>query len=107
MHSSGVRAEGPEESVLEKTEPEVVLVGGTANRGQVVRVGETVRRPQRPSRPAPHALLCHLAAVGFDGAPRFPGVDEEGREGLSVVPGTAGPPPFPEWALTDEALVSV
>jgi hypothetical protein len=93
--------------VLEKTEPEVVLFGGTANRGQVVRVGETVRRPQRPSSPATHALLRHLAEVGFDGAPRFLGVDEEGREVLSYVPGTAVTPPFPEWALTDEALVSV
>src|SRR3954462_6634743 len=100
MHSSGVRAEGPEESVLEKTEPEVVLFGGTANRGQVVRVGETVRRPQRPSSPATHALLRHLAEVGFDGPPRFLGVDEESREVLSYVPGTAVTPPFPEWALT-------
>jgi hypothetical protein len=92
--------------VLE-TEPEVLLVGGTANRGQVVRVGDTVRRPQSPTSPATHALLHHLADVGFAGAPRFLGVDEQGREVLSYVPGTAITPPYPEWALTDEALVSV
>ena len=89
------------------SEPEVLLLGGTANRGQVVRVGDTVRRPQRPTGPATHALLRHLADVGFAGAPRFLGVDEQGREVLSFVPGTAITPPYPAWALTDEALVSV
>jgi hypothetical protein len=54
-----------------ETESEVLLLGGTANRGQVVRVGDTVRRPQRATSPATHALLRHLADVGFDGAPRF------------------------------------
>jgi hypothetical protein len=93
--------------VPEGREPEVTLEGGTANRGQVVRIGDTVRRPQRPTSPATHALLDHLADVGFPGAPRFLGVDEQGREVLSYVPGTAITPPYPAWALTDEALVSV
>lgn len=86
---------------------EEVLHGGTANRGQVVRVGDTVRRPQRSTSPATHALLRHLADVGFDGAPRFLGVDDRGREMLSFLPGTPVVPPYPDWALTDEALVSV
>lgn len=86
---------------------EVPLLGGTANRGRVVRVGDTVRRPQRATSPATHALLRHLADVGFDGAPRFLGVDEQGREVLSYVPGTAITPPYPAWALGDDALVSV
>ncbi len=90
-----------------KREPEVLLVGGTANRGQVVRIGDTVRRPQSPTSPATHALLRHLADVGFAGAPRFLGVDRSNREVLSYVPGTAITPPYPAWALTDEALVSV
>ena len=90
----------------DRTEPEVLL-GGTANRGQVVRVGDTVRRPQRVTSPATHALLRPLADVGCAGAPRFLGVDEDGREVLSYVPGTAITPPHPAWALTDEALVSV
>src|SRR3712207_5306733 len=89
-----------------ETESEVLLVGGTANRGRVVRVGDTVRRPQRATSPATHALLRHLADVGFDGAPRFLGVDEQAREVLSYVPGTAITPPYPAWALTDQALVS-
>jgi hypothetical protein len=93
--------------VPEQREPEVTLVGGLANHGQVVRVGDTVRRPQRPTSPATHALLRHLEDVGFPGAPRFLGVDEQGREVLTYVSGSAVIPPYPAWALTDEALVSV
>jgi hypothetical protein len=84
-----------------------VLVGGTANRGHVLRIGDTVRRPQRATTAATRALLDHLADVGFPGAPRFLGLDEQGREVLSFVDGTAVTPPYPAWALTDEALVSV
>ena len=87
--------------------PEIPLRGGTANRGRVVRVGDTVRRPVRPTSPAIHALLRHLAAAGFDGAPQFLGVDDRGREMLSYVEGRAITPPYPAWALTDAALVSV
>jgi hypothetical protein len=93
--------------VPDEKEPEVTLEGGLANHGHVVRVGKTVRRPQRPTSPATHALLRHLADVGFYGAPRFLGVDEQDREILTYVPGTAITPPYPPWALTDEALISV
>lgn len=86
---------------------EVELVGGTANRGQVVRVGDTVRRPERPSSPAVHALLEHLAGIGFDGAPRFLGIDESSREVLSFIPGETVVPPYPAWSMTDAALTSV
>jgi hypothetical protein len=96
-----------EELVSDRQQPEVPLLGGTANRGQVVRVGNTVRRPQRRTSPATHALLCHLTDIGFDGAPRFIGIDSQKREVLSYIPGTAVTPPYPDWALTDEALVSV
>lgn len=99
--------ESLEVPVLERDEAEVLLVGGTANRGRVVRVGDTVRRPRRPTSAATHALLRHLEDVGFTGAPRFLGVDEQGREVLSYVRGTAVTPPYPSWALTDEALASV
>jgi hypothetical protein len=83
------------------------LLGGTANRGLVFRVGDTVRRPLRPTSPATHALLAHLSHVGFPGAPRFLGIDEQGREVLSYVPGEAVTAPYPPWALTDAALASV
>ena len=86
---------------------EEALAGGTANRGLVVRVGDTVRRPLRPSAPATHALLRHLEGVGFEGAPRLLGIDDAGREVLSYVEGQTLIPPYPEWGLADTVLDSV
>jgi hypothetical protein len=86
---------------------EVILTGGYTNAGLVTRVGDSVRRPWRPTSPAVKALLDHLERVGFDGAPRFLGVDDRGRETLSFIPGEAAIEPYPPWALTDDALVSV
>lgn len=89
----------------------VPLYGGTANRGRVVRVGDTVVRPTAPFRPATHALLAHLDTVGFDGAPRVLSVHSDpggpATETLSYIAGRAAVPPVPEDLLTDEALVSV
>ncbi|MBD0690804.1 phosphotransferase [Streptomyces sp. CBMA123] len=62
------------------------LTGGNVSAG-VVRVGDTVRRPAGPWTPAVHALLGHLHAVGFRGAPRALGLDDQGREVLDFVPG--------------------
>jgi hypothetical protein len=70
---------------------EIPLRGGNVSSG-VVRVGDTVRRPAGPWTPAVHALLGHLHAVGFDGAPRPLGIDERGREVLTFVPGVAAWP---------------
>ena len=86
---------------------EVILRGGTANRGLVVRVGDTVRRPRRETSSATHALLRHLQQAGFDGAPTLLGVDDQGREVLSYIPGEPLTPPYPAWAFTDATLASV
>jgi Ser/Thr protein kinase RdoA (MazF antagonist) len=88
-------------------EVETQLLGGTANRGLVVRVGDTVRRPLRPSSMATHALLEHLERMGFEGAPRLLGIDAQGREVLSYLPGETVTSPYPDWSMTDEALDSV
>ena len=61
------------------------LAGGNMSSG-VVRVGDTVRRPAGPWTPAVHALLTHLHAAGFPGAPRPLGIDEHGREVLTFIP---------------------
>ena len=82
------------------------LVGGTANRGLVIRVGDTVLRPAAPCRRATHALLGHLAEVGFDGAPRVLAAGPF-TETLTYIDGHAAVPPLPENTLTDSALVSV
>ncbi len=66
---------------------EVPLSGGRVTPG-VVRIGETVRRPMGPRAPFVHELLVHLERVGFQGAPRFGGIDDAGREILSFHRGT-------------------
>ena len=87
---------------------EVPLAGGVSNSGLVVRVGDTVHRPQTPRSPAVHALLQHLERVGFDGAPRYLGQDDRGREVLTYVEGqAAAKEPHEDWALSDDALRSV
>jgi hypothetical protein len=82
------------------------LPGGTANRGRVIRVGDTVLRPAAPCRHATHALLAHLLAVGFEGAPRVLAVGAA-TETLTYMDGHAAVPPLPADTLTDTALVSV
>jgi hypothetical protein len=72
--------------------PETLLPGGNVNSG-VVRIGDTVRRGVTGASAAVHALLRHLEAQGFGGSPRFLGIDEQGREILSFVPGSTGIPP--------------
>ena len=52
-----------------------------------------MRRGQTAASPAVHQLLRHLEAKGFDGSPRFLGIDAEGREILSFIEGTTGIPP--------------
>ncbi len=83
-----------------------MLSGGAANRGRVVQVGDTVVRPTAPAAAATHALLAHLEAVGFDGAPRVLAAGPV-TETLTYIAGRAAVPPFPEDVLTDEALMSV
>jgi hypothetical protein len=63
-------------------------------------------RPAAPCRPATHALLGHLAAAGFDGAPRVLAAGPV-TETLSYIDGQAALPPLSEDMLSDEALVSV
>ncbi|SOD62227.1 Phosphotransferase enzyme family protein [Streptomyces zhaozhouensis] len=58
---------------------------------EVVRVGDTVRRPTYPWTPAVHALLGHLEAVGFPYSPRVRGIDARGREVLTYLEGESGP----------------
>jgi hypothetical protein len=66
-----------------------------------------VRRAAGPWTPAVHALLAHLAGKGFAGSPRPLGVDGQGREVLSFLPGqTVGSAmPWPGWVHADDTLV--
>jgi Phosphotransferase enzyme family len=69
------------------------LVGGFVN--EVVRMGDTVRRPCGPWTPAVHGLLNHLAEKGFTEAPRVLGIDDQGREVLTFLPGE--PVSWTDW----------
>jgi Ser/Thr protein kinase RdoA (MazF antagonist) len=89
------------------TDEEVPLPGGMGSGGAVVRVGNTVRRPLRPESPAVHAFLHHLEEVGFDGAPRHLGTDDQGRAILSYIDGEVGIPPYPAWTASEALLTSV
>lgn len=68
------------------SEDEVPLTGGRVTAG-IVRVGSTVRRPMRSGGAAVQTLLRQLETAGFDGTPRFLGIDEQNREILSFLPG--------------------
>jgi hypothetical protein len=82
------------------------LDGGCANRDLVVRVGGAVVRPAAPCREATHALLAHLAAAGFEGAPRVLAAGP-GTEVLTYIEGQAAVLPLTGELLTDTALASV
>lgn len=87
-------------------ETEVPLGGGDVTEG-VVRVGDTVRRPVGPHSPTVHRALEHLEEAGFEGAPRFLGIDEQGREILTYVPGEVAGRPWPAWVADDARAQSV
>jgi hypothetical protein len=65
---------------------EIPFDGGWTNHG-VVRVGDTVRRPPLHATPLMRDVLVHLERVGFDAAPRWLGLDEQGRDILTFVEG--------------------
>ncbi|MBK8074129.1 MAG: phosphotransferase [Kineosporiaceae bacterium] len=88
-------------------EREWLLPGGLGSDGLVVRVGRTVRRPERDFSPAVRAFLHHLHENGFDAAPRPLGHDDQGREILTYLPGEVAHPPFPAWAAEPDLLMSV
>jgi hypothetical protein len=75
---------------VDPNQEEVPLTGGRVLRG-VVRVGSTVRRPMPGDPDYVHGLLAHLERCGFEGAPRFLGVDSRGREIVSYIEGTTLP----------------
>jgi aminoglycoside phosphotransferase (APT) family kinase protein len=82
------------------------LAGGFVN--EVARVGSTVRRPMGGRAQFVHELLGVLEEQGWPGAPRFLGVDEQGREILSFIDGHAAWEPALRVEVTSElALVRV
>jgi hypothetical protein len=73
-----------------------------------VRKGNVVERALGPGRTNVHALLAYLNERGFDLAPQFLGLTDDGtRERLSFLPGETGYPPLSADLRSDAALVAV
>lgn len=83
------------------THEEPLQSGATSG---IVRIGDTIRRPTTESSATIHALLIHLEQVGFAGSPRFLGIDAQGRETLSFIPGEAGHYGSPAHDWSDSSL---
>ncbi|NUP75119.1 MAG: phosphotransferase, partial [Sinomonas sp.] len=52
-------------------------------------------------------ILQHLEQQGFEGAPRYLGIDEKGREILSFIEGEVATRPHPAWLADEGRLVSL
>ncbi|GAC1372441.1 MAG: hypothetical protein NVSMB32_16230 [Actinomycetota bacterium] len=85
---------------------ELALSGDGVTPG-IVRVGDTVRRPVRPFTGTVHGYLAHLRGAGFEDAPLPLGIDEQGREVLSFVPGDVPRQPLPWECATEDVLVAL
>lgn len=84
------------------SEPED-LDGGNSN--VVQRVGDQVRRTSGPWTPTIHTLLAALRDAGIREVPQPFGIDDEGRELLSFIPGTVANYPLPDWVWSDSILI--
>jgi hypothetical protein len=88
----------------------VLAEGSGANRGHIVKSGQSVLRPAGSHTVAVHALLRHLREVGFTGAPVPVGLDKD-NEVLTFISGdvpVAPQPPDGGWpVVSDQRLGSV
>jgi len=82
------------------------LVGDGVTAG-IIRLGDTVRRPLRPFSLTIQSFLAHLHGRGFHDAPRPLGIDDQGREMLSFVPGQVPREPLPDAACRPEVLTAL
>ncbi|MBL4930910.1 phosphotransferase [Clostridium paridis] len=84
---------------------EEILHGGNVN--EVVRKGNAVHRSTNWS-PFVHELLIYLEKQEFEGAPRFLGIDDKGREVLSFISGEVPGdyyPDFKPYIWSDNSLI--
>ena len=81
------------------------LFGGLVD-GRVVRAGDTVRRPAGPWTATIQALLAHLQTKDFP-SPKPLGIDNQGREVVSWLPGQASNYPWPAALLAEDGARQV
>lgn len=84
---------------------EELLAGGNVTK--VYRSGNTVRREVKSNSKQIHALLNHLENKRYDYAPRYLGIDKNGREILSFIEGEAGNYPLKEYMWSDDVLIEI
>lgn len=72
----------------------------------IFRRGDLVHRTPQPWTPAIADVLLYLESVGFEGASRHRGYDDESRELLTFLPGEDGPISW-GYLHSDEGLASM
>jgi hypothetical protein len=92
---------GVDEAVDESVD-EQELTGG--NTTAVVRIGDTVHRAAGPWTPTIQRLLTHVRAAGLTEVPEPLGLDDQGREVVSFLPGDVPGWPAPEWLWSERVL---
>jgi Ser/Thr protein kinase RdoA (MazF antagonist) len=78
------------------------LTGG--NTTGVVRIGDTVHREAGPWTPTVQRLLAHVRAAGVTEVPAPLGLDDQGREIVSYLPGDVPGWPAPAWLWSERVL---
>lgn len=81
---------------------ELELAGG--NTTGVVRIGDTVHREAGPWTPTVQRLLAHVRAAGMTEVPEPLGLDGQGREIVSYLPGDVPGWPAPAWLWSEGVL---
>lgn len=84
---------------------EELLTGG--NVSNVYRAGDTVRREVKSDNINIQKLLKHLEKKKFNYAPKYLGVDEQGREVLTFIEGVAGHDPLKEYMCSHDILKEI
>jgi hypothetical protein len=79
------------------------LTGG--NTTGVVRIGDTAHREAGPWTPTVQRLLAHVRAAGMAEVPEPLGLDDQGREIVSYLPGDVPGWPAPAWLWSGDVLV--
>jgi len=84
---------------------EKILIGGSLN--QTVKIGDIVHKTSK-GHPMVREYLLYLEEEGMQGVPRFLGLDEQGRDMFSYLPGkTMGPDYTPDHPClhSDECVI--
>jgi Ser/Thr protein kinase RdoA (MazF antagonist) len=90
------------DEVVDKVVDEQELTGG--NTTAVVRIGDTVHRAVGPWAPTIQRLLAHVRGNGLTEVPEPLGLDDQGREVVSFLPGDVPGWPAPEWLWSERVL---